>query len=59
MERITKDRQYLIYDKITGMYAQQGIERLQRKIEHLKEEIHYDGICKEINDDMEKMFMRK
>lgn len=46
-------------DRPTEMYAQQGIELLQREIEHFKKAIHYDSICKEVNDDMKRMGLRK
>lgn len=37
------------------MYAKQGIELLQREIEHYKKSIGYDTICEKVSQDMKRL----
>ena len=43
----------------TEMYSRDGIELLQREIEHYKKTIDYDGVVKEIDADMKRIGLRK
>lgn len=47
------------YERPTEMYAQLGIELLQREIEYFKKVIDYDSICQEIDEDMKRLGLRK
>lgn len=47
------------YGRPNEMYSLLGIELLQREIEHFKKEINYDGICREIKEDMRKIRSKK
>lgn len=42
------------YGRPNEMYSMLGIELLQREIDHFKEVINYDDVCKEIDEDMKK-----
>ena len=42
------------YGRPNEMYSMLGIELLQREIEHFKNVINYDQVCKEIDEDMKK-----
>ena len=46
------------FGKPTEMYTLDGIELLQREIEHYKKEIDYDGVCQEIDEDMKRLGIR-
>ena len=47
------------FGRPTEMYSFDGIEMLQREIEHYKKVINYDAVCKEIDDDMKILGIRK
>lgn len=49
----------LTFNRPTEMYSQLGDGMLQREIELFKEKINYDAVCKEIDDDMRRLGMRK
>ena len=49
----------LTYGRPTEMYTMDGIELLQREIEHYKQVIDYDGVCREIDEDMKRLGIRK
>lgn len=49
----------MTYERPTEMYSMLGIELLQREIEHFKNVINYDDICREIDDDMKRLGLRK
>ena len=36
-----------------------GLVLLQREIEHFKKVINYDDVCKEIDDDMKRLGLRR
>ena len=42
------------YGRPNEMYSMLGIELLQREIEHFKNVINYDQVCKEMDEDMKK-----
>ena len=44
----------MTYGRPNEMYSMLGIELLQREIEHFKEVINYDEVCREIDEDMKK-----
>jgi len=43
----------------TEMYSFKGIELLQREIEHFKEQIKYDDVVREIDEDMRRLGLKK
>ena len=47
------------YGRPTEMYSFDGMELLQREIEHYKKLIDYDGVVKEIDEDMRRLGLRK
>lgn len=47
------------YGRVTEGYSLPGLEMLQKEIKHFKEIINYDNICKEIDDYMKRLRMRK
>lgn len=47
------------YGRPTEMYSHLGIELLQREIDHFKKVINYDDVCKEIDEDMKKLRLKK
>ena len=47
------------FGRPTEMYSFKGIELLQREIEHFKEQIKYDDVVREINEDMKRLGIRK
>ena len=47
------------FGRPTEMYSLNGIELLQREINHFKEQIKYDDVVREINEDMKKVRLRK
>ena len=49
----------MTYGRPTEMYTMDGIELLQREIEHYKQVIDYDGVCREIDEDMKRLGIRK
>lgn len=49
----------MTYGRPTEMYSQLGINLLQREIEHFKKVINYDGVCKEIDDDMKRVRLKR
>ena len=49
----------MTYGRPTEMYSQLGINFLQREIEHFKKVINYDGVCKEIDDDMKRVRLKR
>lgn len=49
----------LTYGRPTEMYAQLGIELLQREIEEYKKRINYDEVVEEIEEDMERIELRR
>ena len=49
----------LTYGRPTEMYSMDGIEILQREINHYKETINYDAVCQEIDEDMKRIGMKK
>ena len=49
----------MTYGRPTEMYSHLGIELLQREIEHFKKVINYEDVCKEIDDDMKRLGLRK
>lgn len=48
----------MTFGRPTEMYTLDGIELLQREIEHYKKVIDYDGVCQEIDEDMKRMGIR-
>lgn len=44
----------MTYGRPNEMYSMLGIELLQREIDHYKEVINYDEVCKEIDEDMKR-----
>lgn len=44
-----------IYGRLTEKYSAEGIELLQREVEHYKDLIKYDELVKEIEEDMKKL----
>ena len=48
----------MTYGRPNEMYTQLGIELLQREMEHFKNEINYDGVCREIEEDMRRVGFR-
>lgn len=49
----------MTYGRPTEMYSHLGIELLQREIEHFKKVVNYDDVCKEIDDDMKRLGLRR
>ena len=49
----------MTYGRPTEMYSHLGIELLQREIEHFKKVINYDAVCKEIDDDMKRLGLKR
>lgn len=49
----------MTYGRPTEMYSLNGIELLQREIEHYKKVIDYDAVCQEIDEDMKRLGIRK
>ena len=49
----------MTYGRPTEMYSQLGINLLQREIEYFKKVINYDGVCKEIDDDMKRVRLKR
>ncbi len=49
----------MTYGRPTEMYSQLDINLLQREIEHFKKVINYDGVCKEIDDDMKRVRLKR
>ena len=49
----------MTYGRPTEMYSHLGIELLQREIEHFKKVINYDDVCKEIDDDMKRLGLKR
>ncbi len=47
------------FGKPTEMYSLSGIELLQREINHFKEQIKYDDVVREIDEDMKRLGLRK
>lgn len=47
------------YGMKTEGYSLPGLEMLQKEVNYFKEAINYDNICKEIDDDMKRLRMRK
>ncbi len=47
------------YGRPNEIYSMLGIELLQKEIEKYKELIDYNGVCKEIDDDMRRLGLRK
>lgn len=47
------------FDRPTEMYSLKGIELLQREIEHFKEQIEYDDVVREIDEDMRRLGLKK
>ena len=47
------------YGRPNEMYSTLGIELLQREIELFKQDIQYDDICREIDEDMKRLGLRK
>ena len=47
------------YGRPNEMYSTLGIELLQREIELFKKDIQYDDICREIDEDMKRLGLRK
>lgn len=45
----------MTFGRPTEMYSAKGIELLQRKIEHFKQQISYDGVVDEIERDMKRL----
>ena len=48
----------MTYGRPTEMYTMSGIELLQREIAHYKQVIDYDGVCREIDEDMKRLGIR-
>ncbi len=49
----------MTFGRPTEMYSAKGIELLQREIEHYKQQINYDGVVEEIDQDMRRLGIRK
>ena len=49
----------MTYGQKNELYSMEGLELLQREIEHFKEVINYDKVCHEIDEDMEKLRLKK
>lgn len=49
----------MTFGRPTEMYSVKGIELLQREIEHYKQQINYDGVVEEIDQDMKRLGIRK
>ena len=49
----------MTYGRPTEMYSLNGIELLQREIEHYKKLIDYEAVCQEIDEDMKRLGIRK
>lgn len=49
----------MTYGRPNEMYSLFGIELLQREIEHFKNTINYDEVCKEIDEDMKKHGLKR
>lgn len=49
----------MTYGKSNEMYSALSIGLLQREIEHFKKVIDYEGLREEINEEMEKMILKK
>lgn len=49
----------MTYGRPTEMYSNLGIELLQREIEYFKKVINYDDVCKEIDNDMKRLGLRR
>ena len=49
----------MTYGRPNEMYSRLGIELLQREIDHFKKVINYDEVCKEIDDDMKRLGLRR
>lgn len=47
------------FGRPTEMYSLSGIELLQREINHFKEQIKYDDVVREIDEDMKRLGLRK
>lgn len=47
------------FGRPTEMYSFKGIELLQREIEHFKEQIKYDDVVSEIDEDMRRLGLKK
>lgn len=47
------------FGRPTEMYSFKGIELLQREIEHFKEQIKYDDVVREIDEDMRRLGLKK
>ena len=47
------------FGRPTEMYSFKGIELLQREIEHFKEQIQYDDVVREIDEDMRRLGLKK
>lgn len=47
------------FGRPTEMYSLSGIELLQREINHFKEQIKYDDVVREIDEDMKRFGLRK
>ena len=47
------------FGKPTEMYSLSGIELLQREINHFKEQIKYDDVVREIDEDMKRLGLKK
>ena len=47
------------FGRPTEMYSLSGIELLQREINHFKEQIKYDDVVREIDEDMRRRGFRK
>ena len=49
----------MTYNKPNEIYSMLGIELLQREIEHFKKLINYEDICREIDEDMKRLRLKK
>ena len=49
----------MTYGRPNEMYSMLGIELLQREMEHFKEKINYDEVCREIDEDMRRYGLKK
>lgn len=47
------------FGRPTEMYSLSGFELLQREINHFKEQIKYDDVVREIDEDMKRLGLRK
>lgn len=49
----------MTFGRPTEMYSFEGVELLQREIEHYKNKINYNDVVEEINQDMRRLGLRK